>query len=145
MRIQLASYKAEYGNNVDKIIAWWTDSEYSHTEIIVDGVWYSTSPRDLRLRAKRIAPTEGHWDIVDISDGAKDCEVILAEFAKYEGAKYDWTGIALSQVLPLGMDSEQRWFCSEWAAHCLQSIGKLGTAKEANEYNPGSLHKVVSR
>ena len=37
-------------------------------------------------------------------------------FRKTKGSKYDFIGILFSQVLPIGLHSKSRWYCSEWAA-----------------------------
>ena len=132
-KAQLAFYIAENGNIVDKLIAWYTDSKYSHVELVYDGLWYSTSPRDLKVRRKRIEPTEGHWDYLDVEID----ETYVGEFFFItSGKKYDWLGILLSQFLPLNKHNREKWFCSEWCAFALK-------IKESHRYSPEDLHNRI--
>ena len=43
--IRLAFYKGK-GDWVDKLVRWWTKSQYSHVEVVVGNTWISSSPRD---------------------------------------------------------------------------------------------------
>jgi len=132
MKAQLAFYKGE-GTIVDGLIRWWTKSEYSHVELVVDGLWYSTSPRDQKIRSKYINPKPENWDYVDVTVDADRLEEL---FNRTKGAKYDWTGIALSQFLPLNVHSRDRWFCSEF---CAEALGLEGS----NQYSPEDLYMKV--
>lgn len=132
MIAQLAFYKGK-GDLTDKAIRLWTDSKYSHVELIIDGIWYSTSPRDLCVRAKRIVANAEHWDFVDVEIDRLSVEAL---YTNTKGAKYDWLGIILSQFLPLDIHSRKRWFCSEWCCEALK-------IKDSNKYSPGSLYRKV--
>ena len=48
--VRLAFYKGE-GDWVDKLVRWWTKSQYSHVEV-VGNMWVSSSPRDGGVNAK---------------------------------------------------------------------------------------------
>ena len=45
MSVQLALYKAR-GNWINRFIRWWTSSQYSHCELVINGTCYSSSVRD---------------------------------------------------------------------------------------------------
>ena len=51
--MKLAFYKGK-GNWVDLIIRVFTNSPYSHVEIVLNKDWYSSSPRDGGVRVKQI-------------------------------------------------------------------------------------------
>lgn len=132
---KLAFYVAKHGNIVDKAIAWWTNSLFSHVELVCCGDWYSTSPRDLKVRKKRIEPTVGHWIFVDVE---VDPMFLEDFFFLTEGRKYDWTGIFLTQFLPLRIHSKSRYFCSEWCAKALQ-------LSNAHHYSPEDLYQLTRK
>ncbi len=132
--IALAFYKGD-GDITDKAIRWWTKSDYSHVELYMHGMWYSTSPRDLEVRRKMMQPKPENWDYVEVE---VDYHKVIELFTRTKGAKYDWTGILLSQFIPLGRHSKSRWFCSEW---CAEALG----LDNSNEYSPGDLYKKVSK
>jgi len=140
--MKVAFYKAKYGNWSDKLIAWWTKSEYSHVEVIVDGVWYSSSPRDGKVRSARIEADE-KWDFIAM-DGVDNMAVVV--FAVGQMSKrYDWLGIVMSQVLPLKVEDPDKWFCSEFCSRALKEGGYVGLCSKDAEYSPGDLYEVLSQ
>ena len=126
---QLAFYKAKNGTWADKLIAWWTKSEFSHVELIHEGWWYSTSPRDGEVRRKRIVYNEDNWKFVDVE---LDEEWLAGVFSKTKGQKYDWINIFLTQVVPLGIENKEKWICSEWCGYVL--------FKEEQKVSPEDLY-----
>ena len=134
MKAKLAFYKGP-GDITDKAIRWYTDSEYSHVELVIENMWYSTSPRDLAVRAKKIAPRDGHWDYVEVD---VDELSVASLYAATKGAKYDFLGIVLSQFMPLDIHSRKRWFCSEFCAEALK-------LKDSNKYSPEDLYKYATK
>ena len=54
MSVQLALYKAP-GEWTNALIRWWTRSQYSHCELVIDGTCYSSSERDRGVRSKVMA------------------------------------------------------------------------------------------
>lgn len=133
-RVKLAFYKGE-GDWVDKLIRWWTKSQYSHVEVVVGDTWISSSPRDGGVRSMRMETynTE-HWDIIDYP-GVSTVDVFDL-FRRTKGNDYDFIGILFSQVLPLGIQSKSKWYCSEWAAKLKYKNSKL---------NPQQLYELVSK
>lgn len=131
--IKLAFYKGE-GNWVDKIIRWWTKSQYSHVEVVVGDMWYSSSPRDGGVRSMRMEDYNAeHWDIIGYPGvSASD---VFDLFRKTKGSKYDFIGILFSQVLPIGLHSSTKWYCSEWAAELKYNNTNI---------SPQELYELVS-
>lgn len=89
----------------------WTRGRYSHVELIIDGVCYSSSARDGKVRKKIIEDINysEKWDIYEISGDKKKA---LEWFSKNEGKRYDWFGI-FKHVLPFLPNREDRFFCTE--------------------------------
>lgn len=141
--VKLAFYKGE-GDWTDKLIRWWTGSKYSHVEMIIDGRWYSSSPRNGYVRSKIIIPKEDHWDFVDVEVTECAKYEMLTFFKKQLGKKYDWAGIFLSQVLPLEIQDPGRWFCSEICSAALKRVGKH-LEKPAQWYSPGRLYESIMK
>lgn len=106
--MKMAFYKGP-GTFFDKLIRFATRSEYSHCEIEVNGLCFSSSPRDGGVRGKRINLESGHWDVIDIMG---DEFTALAWFHEHDGAGYDWVGLVRA-VIPFFPHSSTRWFCSE--------------------------------
>lgn len=133
--IQLALYKAP-GDLYDRLIRIWTRSPYSHCELVLeDGRFASSSPRDGGVRAKLIEPDPPIWDFLPLPWVREEVveELLQAE----QGAGYDWVGVLGSQILPVGIQSKSRWFCSEF---CAQVIG----LEQPQRYSPGSLSETMS-
>jgi hypothetical protein len=101
------------------IVCFLTFSRYSHCELVIDGVCYSSSFRDGGVRAAVIATleTSGHWDLYEV---VGDEKLALQRFARDEGKPYDWPGMlrvcALLRWLPRGDGAR---FCSEEVAYLL--------------------------
>jgi hypothetical protein len=128
----LAFYKGK-GLFGDKLIRWWTKSDYSHTELVINGQSYSASERkgEKGARVKSIVFNPDHWDFVEIE---ADTDYALKVFTKHKGKGYDWLGILFSQILPLNLDHPSRVFCSELNA------AMLGLDKPAS-YSPEKLYQ----
>ena len=132
--IRLAFYKGK-GDWVDKVIKWWTKSQYSHVEVVVGNTWISSSPRDGGVRSMRMESYNAeHWDIIDYP-GVTSGDVFDL-FRRTKGDDYDFIGILFSQVFPLGIQSKSEWYCSEWAAKLKYRNSKL---------NPQELYELVSK
>lgn len=115
MSVKVAFYKGREAF-LDKLVQWWTNSPYSHCEIVVDEISYSSSPRDGGVRPRGIIFNPEHWDFLTLTQA--DAQSIVAWFQAHRGAKYDWLGL-LGFVLPHPINSPDRWFCSEACAAAL--------------------------
>lgn len=131
---ELYFYKAEYGSWVDKLIAWWTDSKYSHVELHVgNGQFFSSSPREGEVRYKYIDIKQEHWDIVLLP---VDTKVDLIRMEGLIGKKYDWLGIFMHQFLPLNTQWSFKWWCSEAIGYVL--------GLDNFRINPQELYEIYS-
>lgn len=99
----------------DRLIQWWTRSDYSHCEVVFaengdSGQSYcaSSSYLDGGIRFKWMVLKPEKWDIVEI-DG--DEVAAFAWFAQRLGRPYDVRGIigCALRFIPASVD---KWFCS---------------------------------
>lgn len=127
MTVTLAFYKGR-GDSIcqrlqDCVIRNVTRGIYSHVELISGdalhgspAVCLSASGRDGGVREKRILLKPESWDLVTMRmDADAPCEFIRNHF----GARYDYAGLMLSQVLAFGRHNPDKWFCSEICAAAL--------------------------
>lgn len=147
MTVYLASYKAP-GTFVDKFIRFWTGREHSHTELVIDGVGYSSSGRDKGVRRKEMAFPPEKWDLDPLPWA--DVEYALAYFQLTRKYRYGYFRLVLTQMFNLGSNENllgRLWrvlrlkptpFCSDWVAAALK-IPSPGI------YNPGSLRDLCRR
>jgi hypothetical protein len=137
--IRLALYKGPADGLVHKLGHWavciGTMSRYSHCELEIDGVCWSSSIRDWGVRGKVIDLTSGRWDVVEIP--AADTASALAWFTARAGKPYDWPGV-LRFALPFLRQKPGEWFCSESAA------GALSLSDPSN-WTPGKLGRLFGR
>lgn len=92
-------------------------TKYSHTEVCIDGVCYSSSVRDKGVRSKVINLDSGKWDYIDITSFV-DKEHALEVFNSKRGKKYDWFG-ALGFGLPFLKQNPDKEYCFEITAEML--------------------------
>lgn len=113
MRLALYKGKGQVGNT---LIRWWTRSIYSHCELVIDGISYSSSLMDGGVRAKRIDHNPEHWDFVALPWAEPHrVESLMRDTL---GEPYGWLDLLWRQVLNRPGDS-RGWFCSEWCAAAL--------------------------
>lgn len=113
--MKLALYKGK-GTVGNAIIRWWTKSAYSHCELVIGDVSYSSSLRDGGVRAKRIDYNPDRWDFVDLPWGTENDVQML--YAQTKDEPYGWLDLLWRQVFNRPGDSIG-WFCSEWCAAAL--------------------------
>ena len=95
MSVQLALYKAS-GNWINRLIRWWTGSQYSHCELVVRGTCYSSSVRDGGVRAKVMALPSDKWDVIELpwaDDGS-----VTGWFIEHERDRYGWLDLLTGQI-----------------------------------------------
>lgn len=128
-----------------KIIQKWTKSKYFHTEVIIDDEWIE-SDNDIGVIRHKLQPLKESYDYITIE--VKDCpvnkEAVDSFIDSQMGAKYDWTGIYMSQVLKLGIDRADQWFCSEFIVKILQimSVEQMLYVKPQN-ISPQALFELL--
>ena len=129
-KIKVHFYKARAGKLADKVVG--IASVFSHVELEINGVCYSSSNRDRGVRSKVIDTSNAQkWLSFDLK---KDIEVnrCLLYFESVRGQKYDWLNILLTQLIKLNIQSRNKQICSEFVANCLG-------LENAHKYSPESL------
>ena len=88
-----------------------TLSRYSHVELLIDGVAYSSSARDGGVRSKVIKDINdsNRWDLFEVDI---DVKAALEEFNRRKYRKYDYLGVTRF-VLPFVPNIKDRDYCSE--------------------------------
>lgn len=130
--VKIAFYK-DKRHLFNRAVAWWTRGPYSHCELIIDGISYSSSIGDGGVRSKVIDYREDRWDIYDLpwvnSADAK------AWFEQHIGQSYDILGL-VGFIIRRINGRRTRFFCSE---ACAESIGLT----EGWRFDPNTLASIV--
>lgn len=126
---------------------------YSHAELVFsDGTWFSSSIQDRGVRFKSIAIDLERWDFFQIEATPEEEERCRAwangrEFRMVDGVLqrrgYDFAGIFLSQLLPLGIEDKGRDYCNEVVHLCLQAGTGRFEGKPTN-YNPNTFYLLIT-
>ncbi len=134
MTVQLAMYKGK-GNLFNTLIRWWTNSKYSHCELVVDGLCYSSSGMDKGVRCKEIDLNSGNWDLIDLDwvDGNQ----VIDYFKLTDHYNYGYIGLITAQVFNRGNGQSEAPFCSEW---CADACG----IPNACSLSPNTLLNLIS-
>ncbi len=157
MEIRIAFYKGK-GNWKNKVIRWWTKSPYSHAELVLPDeiTWVSISPfltSTVSARSVYQVKNLEDWDFLDFELSWRgpvqeyQIEQLHHFIQETNGAKYDWLGMILSQMLPYLIKHRDKWYCSEWIAHALVKArvvkwDKLPIYKTPN-LSPGKLYDLL--
>ena len=114
MSMALAAYEPHRWNDIGgHLTAWWTRSPYSHVEIVINGVCYSSSMRDGGVRKKVIDLDKPWWRVIPIEWADEDAA--LRVFRRYEGQPYGYLDLLTQHVLRLPVD-DPGLLCSELCA-----------------------------
>lgn len=120
---------------ISRVIQYWTNSIYSHCELVVDGVSYSSSAMDGGVRSKIIDMDSTKWDIKDLPWANAD--EVIKYFRETDHHKYGWLGLITGQLLNRNRAKSGTQFCSQWCA------GALGIPN-ASSYSPETLSTMVN-
>ena len=136
-RVYLALYDNQEFDIGAKIIKKWTNSIYSHCELFITGLSYSSSIPDGGVRAKTIAEVYKHpenWSFIELP--WIDVQRILKIYEFYEltkNKKYGWGGLILGQFFNIRIDA-RGYLCSEWVIAAIYY--SLGITVNAQQYSP---------
>lgn len=114
--VYLALYKGKgkFGNG---LVRWWTRSQYSHCEMVVDGVSYSSSIMDGGVRSKVITFDDQKWDLMTLPESMG--QRVIEYFEATKGQSYSWIDLIRSQLFNRSHDEPEAAFCSDWCAAAL--------------------------
>ena len=133
MKVQLALYKGK-GLIGNALIRWWTGSQYSHCELVINDKCYSSSLMDGGVREKKIDLNSEKWDVIDLPFHFR--ERVLEYYSSTKGKKYGWLDLIRSQIFNTARDESGAFFCSEW---CANALG----IPSPTIYSPKTLHALV--
>ena len=133
-------YKAREGKIGDKVVG--LVSVFSHVELEIDGVFYSSSNRDGGVRSKIIdTSNKQKWVSFELKNNI-DRNICLNYFKSVEGQKYDWLNIFFSQIFKLNIQSNNKQICSEFVGNCLQLDNAYKYSPEALFYKLKELNYI---
>jgi hypothetical protein len=151
MKIKVAFYCGK-GTWINRIVRWWTNSKYSHAELIMpdDITWIGISP----FKKSVLCATSGdernpvNWDLIEINITESQLEVIEEFYENTKGCAYDWIGMILSQVLPYHIKRKGKWYCSEWIAYALRIScvidWRLIKIYDRADLSPAVLYEIIT-
>ncbi len=112
MVVKIAFYKGK-GNWINKIIRWWTKSDYSHAELVLPNkmTWIGISPfLSSKVESRyNIEYKLRNWDLVDLNVTEHQYSTILDFFKATKGCRYDWIGMLFSQFRPFHIKRKNKW------------------------------------
>ena len=130
---------------IDLLIRFYTFSKYSHCELLFnDGSWFGCKPNGDTKTNYRSRIINDKWDFIELNITLEEEKKIKIWCDNEVGCSYDWKGIFLSQILPFGEQSRDKWFCSEICVEALQVIGKL-LGITSWKISPGKLYKLLTK
>lgn len=144
--ITVGFYKGD--SFIAKAIKWYTKSEFSHCEILIDGESFIADFGINLTKYKLNEYPSEKWVQFDIpvECSVQDFEIIKRYLNDQIGAKYDSMGIFLSQLFPLGINSNSKWFCSEFVTKILQLfLVEEVLDLQCNKVSPGALFNILKR
>lgn len=119
------------------LIRWRTHSRYSHVELVIDGLCYSSAAGDGGVRAKRfdIGLSFREWSLIELPWA--DPHRVFNLYSRTAGSGYDWQGVIVGRLLDSHSNKRRRYFCSEWVAEALGF-------DEPWRFTPGDLAAVCA-
>jgi hypothetical protein len=138
MKVAFYKVSAPNAGAFDKLISFYTNSIYSHAELIFStGLSFSSSIRDGGCRYKAIGFDPVSWDYISLPYITPEREVEIKKFCNSQNGKgYDYVGLFLTQVFPFDLEDPNRWFCTEIVARALGFT-------HASSYNPKKLNNIL--
>jgi hypothetical protein len=130
-----------------RLIKYWTKSIYSHVEISFGDFSYNVDTELGLLKYPKSKYNKEEWDVININAdiSQKNLQKIERFISNQVGLKYDWRGIFLSQFINFGIDSDSKWFCSEFVVKILQLFLIEETIDEKpNKVSPEKIYKILS-
>lgn len=121
-----------------------TLGKYSHCELVYNDYVYLSNPGGVRIKP---FVYKGNMDIYEL-DSHIEIPIVLEEFKKLKGKEYDYSAILFSQLLELGIEHKDKYFCSELCLHLINKglddslTYNLKTLK-ANQFSPSKLYKYL--
>lgn len=112
-----------------------THIKYSHAEIVIDGICYSSSLRDGGTRAKVIDLNSGRWDVFDVPStfDADECKTRALSML---GKRYDRRGAGAFAIPCVGQNPNK--------LYCFEFVGMALGVPDADLYDPIDLLEIIN-
>ena len=129
---------------VGLLISLRTLGKYSHCEFVYNDYVYLSNPGGVRIKP---FVYKDNMDIFEL-DSRIEIPIVLEEFKWLKGKGYDYGAILFSQLLELGIEHKDKYFCSELCLHLINKglddslTYNLKTLK-ANQFSPSKLYKYL--
>lgn len=104
-----------------KTVCWWTQTPFSHCEVVVDSVWYAAVPGK-GVIAHRPPADMGSWITVEVPARPYQQASLETWLQDELGCGYDWRGLLFAVDFPRKAPHPKKWFCSEYAAMALSRL-----------------------
>ncbi len=127
------------------LIRWFTKSDYSHVEMIINEYWISANA-DGGVHILPLQPLHPDWDYIDVEVSDERLSHVMMFIEAQANCSYDYTGIVFSQLFKInGSDRGNKWFCSELCAQILKEF-QLPKMKNIDTANmcPKDLYYLFS-
>jgi hypothetical protein len=137
---------------IQKLINLWTKGKYFHCEIAFEGSSsviynYVSTPEDGLIKEEFKGKKE-NFDYIEISSTiSNNSLLIIEEYIKEQlYTNYDYKGIFLSQIFKVGINEQEKWFCSEFVVKIMQLfLVKKVLDLVPNKVSPNDLFKVLTQ
>ena len=121
-----------------------TLGKYSHCEFILNNYVYLANPGGVR---KKVYKPIDNADIFELHEHIQ-IPVLLDEFTKVNGKGYDYKAILLAQLFELGIEHDDKFFCSELCIHLInKGLDESLTYKlkqlKPSSFSPSKLYKYL--
>lgn len=128
----------------DRAIQLWTWSRFSHCALqFSDGALVEAIAGHGVRELHHVVLRPDWWETIPLATTLGEEAAITGFCLRHLGDRYDWAGIALSQVLPLHRHARSRFFCSEFVAAALQETGRYLLGVEPAQLSPGTLYRLL--
>lgn len=137
--VQIAFYKSKY-KWWSALIRWWTNSKYSHCEFYINGkLWGISSEQKVRSLEQPLNLDK--WDLLTINSLTE--EDVKQFYEKTKGAKYDWQGVFLSNVIAKRKQNSEKYTCSEWVIKCIDQKLDIIYPKKYISISPQDVYDII--
>lgn len=125
VKLAFKIYDKNKSSFIGNLISIWTNSKYYHVELIVGEKWISSNAEAGGVTISPLRELNFNWDYYDLGEielTKKQYDNLVSFTRKEADCGYNYLGIILSQILPLGYCSKTKWFCSEIVSKLLQLL-----------------------
>lgn len=103
-----------------RAVQMWTKHEYYHVEFLMKDHWISANTDGISLEKRRPLTSKYDYFFIDIDMTDEQLGILKRFIESQAGSEYDWAAIWMSQFLHIGINREDKWFCSELVVKILQ-------------------------